>query len=487
MITKHTKKETEAMTIVSLSDLVPQDHLLRKIDKSIDFNFIYDLVEDMYSTEKGRPSIDPVVLFKIVFIQYLFGIRSMRQTIEEIKVNLAYRWFLGLGFYDEVPHHSTFGKNYTRRFQNTTLFHEIFSNILSQAYDKNFIKEENVFVDSTHMKAYANKNKKKEITIKESLSKYEHQLNNEINSIRVSEGKKEFTFEDSKEITRKESITDPDSGYYVKGEHEKCFAYSAQTACDKNGFVLGSVVVPGNVHDSQSFHPLYEETIKNNENIKNVVADAAYKNPVIAKTIHSDNKELVVPYTRPKTQQDYFKKGEFEYHKEGDFFTCPLGIVLSYRTTNRNGYREYWADKSSCKDCPFKNHCTKSSNKTLTRHIHQKHIDLVDKQRLLDSTKGIYKKRKETIERVFGDTKYKQSLGITTLRGLAKNQMRVLLIFACHNMKKMALWESKAKYTITKRNKQRNSSVKILNFIKIILKKRVLTKLSFFDTDLSTV
>ena len=485
MITKNNKREAEAVTIVTLSELVPQDHLLRKIDKSIDFNFIYDLVEDMYSAEKGRPSIDPVVLFKIVFIQYLFGIRSMRQTIEEIKVNLAYRWFLGLGFYDEVPHHSTFGKNYSRRFQNTTLFKDIFSNILSQAYDKNFIKDENVFVDSTHIKAYANKNKKKEVTIIESLSKYEQQLNNEINEVRVSEDKKEFDFEETKEVKRKESKTDPESGYYVKGEHEKCFAYSAQTVCDKNGFVLGSVVVPGNVHDSQSFHPLYEETIKNNENIKRVVADSAYKTPIIAKTVHSDNKELVSPYTRPKTNSEFFKKGEFEYHKDGDFFTCPAGIILTYRTTNRNGYREYRADKKSCKDCPFKNHCTKSSNKTLTRHIHQKHIDLVESKRLLEPYKEIYKQRKETIERVFGDTKFKQSLGITTLRGLAKNQVRVLLLFVCHNMKKMATWEAKAKYPIKKGSKKEDSSLSFFElttkFIKNLiftLKKRVMRNYS---------
>lgn len=473
MITRNTKKETESMTIVSLNDLVPQDHLLRKIDKFVDFNFIYDLVEDMYSSETGRPSIDPVVLFKIVFIQYLFGIRSMRQTIEEIKVNLAYRWFLGLGFYDEVPHHSTFGKNYTRRFQNTTLFKDIFTNILNQAYDKNFIKDENVFVDSTHIKAYANKNKKKEITITESLSKYEQLLNSEINEIRVSEGKKEFEFEQTKEITRKESITDPESGYYVKGEHEKCFAYSAQTACDENGFVLGSVVVPGNIHDSQSFHPLYEETIKNNNKIKNVVADAAYKTPIIAKTVHKDNKELVTPYTRPKTKDGNLKKNEFEYHKEGDYFTCPVGIILSYRTTNRNGYREYRSDKNVCKDCPFKNQCTKSSNKTLTKHIHQEHIDFVESKRLFSQTKEIYKQRKETIERVFGDTKYKQALGITTLRGLAKNQMRVLLIFACHNMKKMATWEAKSKYPIKNKSKKKESNSTILSKIIILIQKGI--------------
>ncbi|WP_312009675.1 transposase, partial [Shouchella clausii] len=81
-----------------MEKLVPEDHLVRKLDAVINFDFIYDLVEDLYSKDKGRPSVDPVVLVKMVFIQYIFGIRSMRQTIKEIETNVAYRWFLGFGF-----------------------------------------------------------------------------------------------------------------------------------------------------------------------------------------------------------------------------------------------------------------------------------------------------------------------------------------------------------------------------------------------------
>lgn len=80
-----------------MDDLVPKDHLLRVIDKAIDWNFIYDLVQDKYSPDFGRPSMDPVMLIKIPFIQYLYGIKSMRQTIKEIEVNVAYRWFFGIG------------------------------------------------------------------------------------------------------------------------------------------------------------------------------------------------------------------------------------------------------------------------------------------------------------------------------------------------------------------------------------------------------
>ena len=103
MMTQENEKVRKQMQIVCIDDLVPQDHLLRIIEKAIDWTFIYDLVRDTYSDGTGRPSIDPVTLIKIPLIQYLYGIKSMRQTIKEIEVNMAYRWFLGLELYDPVP------------------------------------------------------------------------------------------------------------------------------------------------------------------------------------------------------------------------------------------------------------------------------------------------------------------------------------------------------------------------------------------------
>lgn len=103
MITRQNKK-MDKVQIISMEDLVPKEHLLRKIKNCIDFKFIYDLVEDRYSSDKGRPSMDPVMLIKIPIIQYMFGIKSMRQTIKEIEVNVAYRWFLGIDFYERGPH-----------------------------------------------------------------------------------------------------------------------------------------------------------------------------------------------------------------------------------------------------------------------------------------------------------------------------------------------------------------------------------------------
>lgn len=158
MMTRNNNTERDQLEVIAIDQLVPQDHLVRKIESAIDFSFIYPLVEKLYST-LGRPSIDPVVLIKMTFIQYVFGIRSMRQTIKEIETNVAYRWFLGFGFYTEVPHFSTFGKNYERRFKETDLFEQIFYRILKEITDKGLLSADHVFIDSTHIKASANKRK----------------------------------------------------------------------------------------------------------------------------------------------------------------------------------------------------------------------------------------------------------------------------------------------------------------------------------------
>lgn len=139
-MTENADKKREQIHLLCMDEMVPKDHLLRIIDKAIDWTFIYDLVKDKYSHDTGRPSMDPVTLIKIPLIQYLYGIKSMRQTVKEIEVNVAYRWFLGLDMTDKVPHFSTFRKNYTRRFKDTDLFEQIFAHILEECYKFKLVK-----------------------------------------------------------------------------------------------------------------------------------------------------------------------------------------------------------------------------------------------------------------------------------------------------------------------------------------------------------
>ena len=453
MMTKNADKKRDQMQLFCMDDLVPQDHLLRIIDKAIDWNFIYGMVEDKYSPDFGRPSIDPIQLIKIPLIQYLYGIKSMRQTIKEIEVNVAYRWFIGLDMTDKVPHFSTFGKNYTRRFENTDLFDQIFSHILEECYKFKLVDPTEVFVDATHVKACANSKKMRKRIAQEEALFYKDLLKKEINEDRVAHGKKALKDKDDDNNTSgtgggsekeiKTSTTDPESGWFHKGEHKHVFAYAIESACDKNGWILGYTVNPGNQHDSRTFKGIYDK-IKNDD-LDVVVADAGYKTPAIAKMLLDDGILPLFPYKRPATKEGYFKKYEYAYDEYHDCYICPNNHVLRYVTTNRDGYREYKSCGSTCADCPYLSQCTQSRDhvKLVTRHIWEDYMEKCEDIRHTIGMKELYDKRKETIERIFGTAKENHGFRYTQMIGKARMEMKVGLTFACMNLKKLAIMKHK--------------------------------------------
>ena len=323
MMTKNSDKKREQMIMLCMDDMVPKNHMLRLIDKAIDWTFIYELVEEKYCLDNGRPSMDPVMLIKIPFIQYLYGIKSMRQTIKEIEVNVAYRWFLGLDMLDPVPHFSTFGKNYTRRFKDTDLFEQIFAKILEDCMKFKLVDTDQIFVDSTHVKACANSKKMRK---------------------RVA-------------------------------------------------------------------HELLEDGI-----------------------------EPLFPYKRPMTKEGFFRKYEYAYDEYYDCYICPENHILSYQTTNREGYREYVSCGEICASCPNLHRCTESKEhiKVVTRHVWEEYMEKAEDIRHTLGTKQIYDLRKETIERIFGTAKEQHGFRYTQYIGRARMEMKAGLTFACMNLKKLA-------------------------------------------------
>jgi len=174
---------------VFIEDLVPEDHLLRKVDKYIDFSFIGEKVRPFYSESNGRPS-DPIMLFKMMFIGYFYGIRSERQLEREVQMNVAYRWFLGLKLNDQVPDHSTISWNRRKRFKDTNIFQEVFDEIVLLAMNHKMVGGRVLFTDSTHLKANANKHKftREEVAIE--TREYIEELNKSIEEDRLNHGKK---------------------------------------------------------------------------------------------------------------------------------------------------------------------------------------------------------------------------------------------------------------------------------------------------------
>ena len=152
------KMDRGVFEMVEIGSLVPQDHLLRKIDAAVDFNRLYGMVEPLYCEDDGRPSIDPVVLFKMVLIQHLYGLSSLRRTAEEVNLNVAYRWFLGYTLQEETPHFSTVSYNFRHRFTEDTVS-QVFSWILDEVVEAGYLSPKAIFVDGTHIKANANTKK----------------------------------------------------------------------------------------------------------------------------------------------------------------------------------------------------------------------------------------------------------------------------------------------------------------------------------------
>lgn len=430
--------------MVTLEQLVPADHLLRLIDRHIRFDFIRERTAHLYSADNGRPALDPVQLFKILFIGYLFGIRSERQLMREIQVNVAYRWFLGLRLTDKVPDASTLSQNRRRRFTGTDIEQQIFDAIVEQAIEHRLIGGRVFYSDSTHLKASANKNRHDLHQVAQTPAAYLAELEAAIDTDRTAHGKKPLPKKDEDAPTKeiKVSRTDPEAGYMVRdGKPTGFFYFDHRTVDGAHALITDIHVTPANVHDSG---PYLERLDRMRERFDFDVAaaglDAGYFTPAICKGLEARNIYGVIGYRRPNHREGYFYKRDYTYDRAADAYVCPAGQFLPYRTTNRVGYREYASAAGQCANCPMKGQCTQSAAgvKVVTRHVWEDFKEAVAAHRLTDAGKALYKRRKETVERSFADAKELHGHRYARYRGLAKVRAQCLLAGACQNMKKIA-------------------------------------------------
>jgi len=445
--------------MTTMEEIVPEDSLFRKIDKHIDFTFIYDEVKDLYCENNGRPSIDPVVLFKIIFIQALDGIKSMRKTCAKIKVDAEYRWFLGIPFGKDTPHFSTFSKNYERRFKDSDIFEKIFINIVNQAIKYNLVDGSTFYTDSTHKKANANKNKYQDEIVK-NVKERRKWLEEEINEERVKQGRKPFEYKDEIEEKHiKVSTTDKESGYYHRDNKEKGFMYlDHRTVDDKCNIIVDCYITKGNIHDSGPFIERCEYIKKTfNFNIKNYAVDSGYLTLDIKKYFIDNNIFGVFGYRRYGTKESRKEKRKYEYNKETDtYYEKETGEILEYKgLIDKLGYKKYEnADKT----------------KIVRRHIHEDWNETFNLNRLSDFGKELYQRRKEHVERSFADSKQNHGYRYAMYKGVKKNQHYTWLICAAQNMKNIAIkkekYSEKSLFNLLNDNLLQEYNKFIKNFIK---------------------
>ncbi len=466
---RETKEKQIKMEMVILENLVPENHLLRKIEKVIDFSFINEICKQYYCEDNGRPAIEPEVLFRMLFIGYLYGIRSERRLVEEVKVNVAYRWFLGYDLTDKIPDASVIWQNRLRRFNGTDIPQQIFDNIVRQAMKYGLVGGRVLYSDSTHLKANANKNKFTEREVQKETQEYIKDLNKAINEDRVLHGKKPLKFngDEQKELDEeekenyfddesgaggsaagetkkiKESTTDPESGFMHRDGKPKGFFYLDHRTVDSKANIITDVfVTPGNVNDVKPYLSRLKAQIEKFKfEVERVGLDAGYNVSYICKYLHDMGIQAAMGKRRGVQQKGKYGKYKFVYLNEWDVYICPERNYLEYVTTDRNGYREYKCKNDHCAFCPRREECLseKQKTKSLRRHVWEDYRDEAYVFTHTEEGKEIYARRKETVERSFADSKELFGLRYCRMRGLSKVAEQCLLTAAAQNMKKIAM------------------------------------------------
>lgn len=438
------------MELVIIDTLVPEDHILRKIKKHIDFSFINNMCREYYCLDNGRPAIEPVIIFKMLFIGYLFGIRSERRLVEDVKVNIAYRWFLDYKLTDKIPDASVIWQNRRRRFKNTDIPQRIFDNIVWQATDKGLVEGKILYSDSTHLKANANKGKYTKAYVTQTTKGYMADLDKAIDKDREEHEKKPLKKKDDddnsgpppmKEI--KQSTTDPESGFMHRDGKPKGFFYLDHRTVDSKVNIITDVfVTPGNVNDVDPYiERLKTQISKFGFETEHVGLDAGYNTNIICRDLSHMGIQAAMGYRRGCQPKGKYGKFKFRYFPEWDAYVCPERCYLCYRTTTATGYKEYAAREDRCGNCPRREACLteKQKFKILRRHVWEDYRDEMYEFTHTEQGKKIYARRKETIERSFADSKELHGLRYCRMRGLAKVSEQCLLTAAVQNMKKIAL------------------------------------------------
>src|SRR5690348_13576219 len=354
-----------------LEDQVPENHLLRLIDKHISFEFVREQLKASYS-ETGRPSIDPELLLRILLIGYLYGIPSERKLVEELRMHLAWRWFTGLSFEQEVPHHSTFSKNRHGRFQESKLFEQLFEQIVRQCVEVGLVRGNDLSVDGSFVEANAAKDSR---IPREQLGEAA-QVHHSVRQY-LQEVEEQNPVEEPVHKQDQVSTTDPDSTYATKGGTPARLRHYDNYLVDNNSCVIVGV--------QATAARMSQETVAAQDMLtrfaqwqgrapESVVADTTYGNGEFLQWLADRN---ITSYMRTRDsihrkRSPFFGPERFTYEADKDRYICPAGQPLNYVGLNvRNRAHAYIGSGKRCGACPLKPQCTSGRYRYLAIHMHE--------------------------------------------------------------------------------------------------------------------
>jgi transposase len=419
-----------------LEDQVPETHLLRLIEKHISFAFVREKLKTSYS-DTGRPSIDPELLLRILLIGYLYGVASERKLVEELRMHLAWRWFTGLGFDQEIPHHSTFSKNRHGRFQESKLFEELFEQIVKQCVEVGLVQGKHLSVDGSFVEA----NACKESRIPREQLAEAAQVNHTVRQYLV-ELAEQNPVEEPVQQQEQVSTTDPDSTYATKGGTPARLGYYDNYLVDNHSCVIVGV--------QATTARMSQETVAAQDMLtrfaqwqgrepESVAADTTYGNGEFLQWLAERN---VTAYMR--TRDSVLRKNNpgygperFTYQPESNSYRCPAGEQLNYVGLNvRNRAHAYIGSAKRCGACSQKAQCTTGRYKYLAIHIHE---SVRQRARELAQTPEFAKaqRQRKKVEALFAELKNQIGLRRLRLRRMKFVREQFWLAATVQNIKRL--------------------------------------------------
>ena len=444
------KKEEKLFYFLRPEELIPEDHILRLIDRYVDFSFIRSKIEHLYS-HTGRPSVDPDVMMRMLLVGYLFGITSERRLCDEVKMHLGYRWFVGLTLDEKVPDHSTFSKNRHGRFKQSGIYQVMFDEIVQQCIEKGLVSGKHLTVDSTLVKANASFKTLAPIVVSLKPAEYIDKVEKE-NSIIEERDDSDEPWEpkgdypqtgDKLSNRTHRSKVDPDSRIARKGNFSETFlGYGVSYLMDNRSRVIvgADENLPNRNADAVDAIKLISR-VKWAYKLKprTLGADKGY---ATGEFVHWLSEQEVLPHVpimdhRKRTEEGIYPIEHFLYDAEKDQFICPQGKGLRYWGVHKHSRQHvYRASSSDCRQCPVKQQCTRATYRSLSHHIYE--ADLAE-ARKLTKTSGyrISQIMRKRVEELFGEAKECMGLRRMKFRGALFVREQVLLTASAQNVKRM--------------------------------------------------
>jgi transposase len=429
---------------VSLESLVPQDHMLRRLAKVVELGWVRTATAEHYSNT-GKPSIDPVVIAKMMIVGFLYNINSERQLMREIQVNLAYRWYLSYDLDEDIPNHSVLSK--ARRRLGQHFFERLFGSVLQLCRQSGLIDGNNVLIDSTLVKG--NASVETVTALKYSPAQYFQQLD------AVSEPEEQADVErqkgdelgsnrpgDNRLCDQKRSTTDPDATLARKGK-TAVLGYKTHVCADSHKGVITAVTVSTAAADDTSAVP--ELLDKHSDALdrmpRRVVADGAYGSQDCLAYVQNKGIETVIKKRSGGNKHGGYDKSSFVYDLVRDIFTCPAGSQLRrIRTDIKKSKAHYRCDASHCGCCVQRVACLGEKSTAKARTVTRFDTTYEDRaQAACNSGFGrkLLKLRHTLLEGLFGQAKNFHGLGRARWRGLGNMFIQSLLIATVLNVKKL--------------------------------------------------